>query len=276
MNRTVMTYMLATIVALSTIAGFSMQPLFSGAQAQVGIQSDEPPIMGIEVPQGLEIVSPSCGQVIDQSVKLTSNLNCDESDALLVGQHDIVINLNGYTLTGPGDDSSKVGIMVPNHVNVVIANGTINGFQAGILASGADNLVVEKINFEGNQIGVFATGSTFVEIRKSMFDLNDIGIAAHSTQNTVIEMNQFDQNQMAGITLVNTDDSQIIKNNIGGGDNGVYIDNQSNNNEIAFNNVLMNLIDFNNANGLPVNTNANNFGQNNCMISNPSGICVGG
>ena len=271
-----MTYMLATIVALSAIAGFSMQPFLSVAQAQVNIQNDEPAPRGIEVPTGLEIVSPSCGQVLDQSVKLTSNLECNDSDGLIVGVSDITIDLNGHTIIGPGPESSKVGIMVPNHANVIIQDGSIEGFQAGVLASGADALMIDRVNFEGNQIGAFATGSTLVEIQKSLFDQNQIGVAAHSTQNAMITMNTFDGNTMAGITLVNSDDAQITKNNVAAGENGLFIDNQSNNNEIAFNNILMNTMDINNANGLPVNTNANNFGQNNCMTSNPSGICIGG
>jgi parallel beta-helix repeat protein len=43
----------------------------------------------------------SCGQVITQDVTLTSDLNCDSGDGLIVGASGITINLNGYSITGP-------------------------------------------------------------------------------------------------------------------------------------------------------------------------------
>ena len=76
-------------------------------------------------------------------------------------------------------------------------------------------------------------------------------------------------------TLVNSDNSVITLNSITESGNGLYIDNQSNQNNVNFNNVLLNTIDVNNANGLPVNTNGNTYDQNNCMTANPSGICIG-
>jgi hypothetical protein len=80
---------------------------------------------------------------------------------------------------------------------------------------------------------------------------------------------------MAGITIVNSDNGVVTLNSITESGNGLYVDNQSTQNNINFNNVLLNTIDINNANGLPVNTNTNTFDQNNCMTSNPSGICIG-
>jgi parallel beta-helix repeat protein len=43
----------------------------------------------------------SCGQVVTQDVTLTSDLNCDSGDGLIVGASGITINLNGYSITGP-------------------------------------------------------------------------------------------------------------------------------------------------------------------------------
>ena len=104
---------------------------------------------------------------------------------------------------------------------------------------------------------------------------NQIGFAGYSTQQATIENNILYQNTLAGITLVNSDNGVLTLNSITESGNGLYVDNQSNNNNVNFNNVLLNTIDLNNANGLPVNTNANTYDQNNCMTSNPSGICIG-
>jgi parallel beta-helix repeat protein len=165
--------------------------------------------------------------------------------------------------------------MIPNFNNVVIKDGTIQGFQAGILMTGSQNIEVNGVVSKNNQIGLFSTGASIVNAHLSILMNNQIGIAAHSTQQPTIENNILYQNTLAGITLVNTDNGVVTLNSITESGNGLYVDNQSNQNNVNFNNVLLNTIDLNNANGLPVNTTVNIFDQNNCMTSNPSGICIG-
>ena len=54
-------------------------------------------------------------------------------------------------------------------------------------------------------------------------------------------------------------------NNVVGSQNGVFLDGQSSQNTISANNVLENVIDLNNANGLPTNINANQYTDNSCQ-----------
>jgi len=82
-------------------------------------------------------------------------------------------------------------------------------------------------------------------------------------------------NLLAGITFVNTQQSNVGMNNVVGSQNGVFLDGQSSQNTISANNVLENVIDLNNANGLPTNINANQYVDNSCETSNPSGLCIG-
>ena len=283
MSKTLMIYLLATLIAFSSVATITMQPKEINAQTQPFIpqQQQQSPLQTQqqESQQPLAI-SPSCGQVITQNVILTSNLNCVDSDGLIVGASDIVIDLNGHTISGPDADSqekasSKVGIMIPNMNNVVVQDGTLQGFQAGILMTGSQNVELSNIISKDNQIGAFSTGASIVNAHLSIFMNNQIGFAGHSTQQATLENNILFQNTLAGITLVNSDNGVLTLNSITESGNGLYVDNQSNQNNINFNNILLNTIDLNNANGLPVNTNANTYDQNNCMTSNPSGICVG-
>jgi parallel beta-helix repeat protein len=262
-----------------------LQPISLSAQTQPAapiqspLQTQQQESQQQESQQPLAI-SPSCGQVITQNVVLTSNLNCADSDGLIVGASDIVIDLNGHTISGPDVDSqektsSKVGIMIPNMNNVVVQDGTIQGFQAGVLMTGSQNVELKSIVSKNNQIGAFSTGASIVNAHLSILMNNEIGFAGHSTQQPTLENNIIYQNTLAGITLVNTDNGVITLNSITESGNGLYVDNQSNDNNVNFNNVLLNKVDLNNANGLPVNTNANTYDQNNCMTSNPSGICIG-
>jgi parallel beta-helix repeat protein len=258
-----------------------MQPISLSAQTQpVAPQQQSPLQTQQQESQEPLAISPSCGQVITQNVVLTSNLNCADSDGLIVGASDIVIDLNGHTISGPDVNSqektsSKVGVMIPNMNNVVVQDGTIQGFQAGVLMTGSQNVELKSIVSKNNQIGAFSTGASIVNAHLSILMNNEIGFAGHSTQQPTLENNILYQNALAGITLVNTDNGVITLNSITESGNGLYVDNQSNNNNVNFNNVLLNTVDLNNANGLPVNTNANTYDQNNCMTSNPSGICIG-
>jgi parallel beta-helix repeat protein len=276
-----MAYMLAAIISFSAVATITMQPISLSAQTQpVAPQQQSPLQTQQQESQEPLAISPSCGQVITQNVVLTSNLNCADSDGLIVGASDIVIDLNGHTISGPDVNSqektsSKVGVMIPNMNNVVVQDGTIQGFQAGVLMTGSQNVELKSIVSKNNQIGAFSTGASIVNAHLSILMNNEIGFAGHSTQQPTLENNILYQNALAGITLVNTDNGVITLNSITESGNGLYVDNQSNNNNVNFNNVLLNTVDLNNANGLPVNTNANTYDQNNCMTSNPSGICIG-
>ncbi|MGB7634764.1 MAG: hypothetical protein WBL68_13650, partial [Nitrososphaeraceae archaeon] len=70
-------------------------------------------------PQAASSSNAACGQVVSGVVNLTANLNCGSGDGIIVGGPNTVINMNGFSITGPGQDSSKVAIMVPNVDNVV-------------------------------------------------------------------------------------------------------------------------------------------------------------
>jgi hypothetical protein len=160
MNRTLMAYMLAAIISFSAVAAITMQPISLSAQTQPAQQQ---PTAQQQQPSTQPLaISPSCGQVITQNVILTSNLNCAETDGLIVNAGNIVVDLNGHTISGPDVDSdtktsSKVGIMIPNVNNVVVQDGTIEGFQAGVLMTGSQNVEVKGMVVKNNQIGLFTS-----------------------------------------------------------------------------------------------------------------------
>lgn len=217
----------------------------------------------------------ACGQVSSGVVNLTSNLNC-AGDGIIVGGPNTVINMNGFSITGPGADSSKVGIMASNVNNVIINGpGSISNFQAGILLSGTNGCEIDSTTLENNQIAIFMTGADNAEVQQNMIQNNHIGIASHSSIDSKIESNLVNENLLSGVTFVNTKSSTIDMNNVYGSQDGVFVDEQSADNTISSNNVLDNEIDINNANGLPININSNQYAENNCGVSNPSGLCIG-
>jgi hypothetical protein len=219
--------------------------------------------------------NPACGQVVSGIVNLTSNLDCS-GDGLIVGGPNTVINMNGFSITGPGQESSKVGIMVPNVDNVVVTGpGSLSNFQAGVLLTGANGFKIDSVILSNNQIGTFMTGAENAQIQQNIVQDNSIGVASHSSRGASIDSNLMSGNVLAGITFVNTQQSNVGMNNIHGSQNGAFLDGQSPDNTVNSNNVLQNVIDLNNANGLPTNINVNQYTGNNCETSNPSGLCIG-
>ncbi len=222
-----------------------------------------------------EIINPVCGQVVQGNVRLSSNLLCN-SDGLIVGASGTKIDLNGYSIKGPGPNSNKVGIMVGGQKEVTIfGNGIISGFQSGIYISGSDDIVSEGINFNNNKVAIYITGAKFSNINNNMMNNNSIGVASHSSNLTTIKYNLLNQNKLSGITFINTVNSVIDGNNVLNTSNGIFLDTQSSRNRINFNNVFNNILDINNANNLPININNNHFSNNNCIVSLPSGLCIG-
>jgi parallel beta-helix repeat protein len=332
-----------------------------------------------------------CGQVVRGNVTLTSNLDCT-GDGLIVGEDNTIINLNGFSITGTGQNSEKVGIAVPHANDVFIQGpGTVRNFQAGILITGgsassssgavketsqnhfvdksgyvhvvgeiqnvagttinfvkvnvayydsqnqiigtdfvysspdtlsagqtatynvltspdslaspdvniiktsyeyeidgetsssngndspgppgASNTTITYIGFEGNKIAVFQTNAQDSILNSNNITLNNIGIASHTSSGPKIHANNLTSNELAGITVVNTDSSLIDGNSIVGSRNGIFLDSQSSNNMVTNNTVQHNDIDINNADGLPLSINSNEVQGNDCYVSQPSGGC---
>ncbi|MFL6459691.1 MAG: NosD domain-containing protein [Nitrososphaeraceae archaeon] len=266
-----MSYMVATLVSLAALGTLITQPTLAAATTRNANTSPADPTSGSSA-----TTNPACGQVVSGNVTLTSNLNCS-GDGLIVGDDNTVINMNGYTIAGPGRGSSKVGIMIPASAHVEVKGaGQISNFQAGVLATGSSDVKVSRLILTENQIATFLTGTRGTTVSENIMDKNTIAVAAHSARNADIESNVMDGNALAGATFVNSLDSTIAGNNIRGSNDGIFLDPQSHNNVVNSNIAKQNTEDINNGNGLPVNINNNDFKDNLCTLSTPSGLCTGG
>lgn len=219
--------------------------------------------------------SVECGQVITESITLSSNLNCN-SDGLIIGADRIKIDLNGFTIAGPGDKSNVVGIIFADNDGVVIQGpGTIKNFQAGISFSGGESGKASSVTVTENEIALFGTGSKDLFIDNNLLLDNSIGIAIHSTINSKLNLNIIKSNELAGITVVNSSGIEISGNIIEGSVNGIFIDGNSSENQITSNSVTQSRgVDLNNANGLEVDNNNNIIVDNTCNTSVPDGLCL--
>ena len=112
-------------------------------------------------------------------------------------------------------------------------------------------------------------------VQENIIKNNNIGVASDSASGLNIENDLMDGNALAGVTFVNTDESAISSNTIQGSQNAIFLDEQSTTNIVQLNNAHDNVVDINNANGLSATSNQNTFSDNNCLVSDPAGLCIG-
>lgn len=112
----------------------------------------------------------SCGQVVTGSIKVANDLDCFETDGLIVGSSDTVIDLNGHKITCMGvgylgscqgivnglntpDQEPEDGVFIEGHTNVHVLTtkpgGTIDGFDNGIRMERVSNVKVEHLVITG-------------------------------------------------------------------------------------------------------------------------------
>lgn len=225
-------------------------------------------------PSGQSSSGMSCGSIINESIELSANLVCNEH-GLIVNASDVSIAMNGYSIIGPGIQSTKSGIIVPNLYNVTIYGpGRVIDFQSGIFVSGSNKSSISSVFLDKNRIGVYLTGSFNSDLEGNMFMNNELGIAAHSSSDIRSNENYFYGNSLAGVSFINTINSSITLNYVNGSQNGLFTDPSSSSTAISFN-FLRNIIDINSANGLANDITNNTYKGNYCELSLPSGICRG-
>jgi parallel beta-helix repeat protein len=228
----------------------------------------------------------SCGEIVNEDVTLTSDLECGPGDGLIVGANDITINLNGYSITSSDEAGSEdpsmnydgsSGILVPNAQNVAISGlGEVSGFDRGITFMGSSGGQVADIQLANNDIGVLMSGSEGTEVSRNTITNNGIALISDSSNKGVIAFNQVVANLEQGMLVLGSDENVVAANNMfGNGENGIYLDILSNGNTMDFNTVFGHEgADLNNDDGRSTNVNQNSFGENNnCGTSLPGGLC---
>ncbi len=178
----------------------------------------------------------SCGQVVTQDVTLTSDLNCDNGDGLIVGAPGITINLNGYSITGPqgggeanpttADSGNGDGGEANEEANEEASGGEANPTTAdsgsedsdvtpastqrqstdydgssGILVANADNVAIQGLGeIAGFSRGVTFLGSSGGALTDVQLVNNEIGAVVASSEGTEISRNTITNNGIAVVS----------------------------------------------------------------------------
>ena len=144
----------------------------------------------------------SCGKEITANTTLDGDLHCTGGPALIVTADNVVVDLGGFTVSGPGSSSADApGILLRNVKGVTVRKGTIKGFEAGVAIAGGANNVIENVTVEDN---IGSTEGNFGD-----------GITINASSGNIVRGNNVRRNgPFAGISLVGACSDNEIFNNI--------------------------------------------------------------
>jgi len=168
---------------------------------------------------------PSCGDRLTRNTVLTRDLYC-QKDGLKIGAHGIALDLNGYTIFGPGKPGTK-GIQNSGYDRVGLTNGTIRGFDRGIeLRNGADDNWITEFRPAGVRAGTY--GLVLFDSDRVQVDDNFI-TAGHAKHG-------YDGGFGAAVALYRSHDNWFEENwSWGNGVNTFVVDNSRRNSIVEFN-----------------------------------------
>ena len=193
--------------------------------------------------------TPSCGETVRESLALAADMKCP-GDAIVVGASNIVIDLGGHKITGPGSGTptwprpnlQSVGVRASGQENVTIRNGAVESFSSGILLDKVQNGLVEAIDSHDSYYGIYLNQGGSNQLRKSKFVTNVYGVTLfeshgnrvlgneasrsrhlspggyglymYGSHDNVFEGNTFDSNVNWGIWISSSKANTFFHNNV--------------------------------------------------------------
>ncbi|MFZ7137775.1 MAG: NosD domain-containing protein [archaeon] len=129
---------------------------------------------------------------------------------IFVEKDNIIVNGNGYTVSGSGIDGGGIGFVLINRENVSIRNTKIQNFTTGISLEGSLWNTIIGNNISDNKIGIFSGFDHNFIFENNITD-NRVGIhfITHSYDNTVYSNNFVNNSQQIEITQQTTSENGI-------------------------------------------------------------------
>jgi hypothetical protein len=134
------------------------------------------------------------------SYLVAENLFAAET-AITVSAEKVTIDLNGFTLTGPGSGSSALGICLTNADWSTVRNGAVREFETGIEVLSAVGCLIEQVLAAENGTGVSVVASNHCTVRDSRSLRNGTGIGVAVGVGNRVERCQVSDSAAPGIGL---------------------------------------------------------------------------
>ena len=162
---------------------------------------------------------PAAGLVLTQPGKyvVTQDLTyAGDGAAITLAANDVVLDMRGHRLTGPGPGTGAYGIYVPSGTGAVIENGTVSGFDYGVLLDLASSQAsVSGMIVQGNHDGIAVVGSGCTIMANTAIGNDAAGIVVLEGEANTISGNIAEANQN-GIAVINADRNTLTVNTAAG------------------------------------------------------------
>lgn len=149
----------------------------------------------------------TCGTIITEDTVLDSDVGPCSDFAIILGENDITLDLNGYTVFGSAGSGDNAGIYGPGTSGNTVKGGTVTGFDSGIYFEEGSGHTITQMNVVDNVgplngDGIFGEGIQFFLVTDSLITGNNVqrngtfsGINMYdSSRNTVSGNNVADNN----------------------------------------------------------------------------------
>jgi hypothetical protein len=157
---------------------------------------------------------------------LSGNLSTTGQMGIWVNANNVTIDLMGFTLTGPGNNSDDLpnGIHIPGRHNVEIRNGTVCNFWHGISDGGGrdgSNHRVIGIRAQGNGFGIYFGGEGIL-IQNCNASNNTVGDGIYLYSSGILIGNVACKNKGYGFNLQYDGGKIVDRNTAWSNDGGNY------------------------------------------------------
>jgi hypothetical protein len=210
-----------------------------------------------------------CGKTVTQSITLSNDLKCS-GDGIRVQGSNIIIDLNGFTLRGPGANSNTTGISVDGAREVRIKGpGMVLSFGTGIRYTDASGGTIRDIQVGFNDVGFNIVASEETQMKQLYIHNNRVGVidAAHNSE---VEGVQLNSNDLAVHATSSSKGIDIDFNIIMDGKSGIQVDPGIQGAEVFYNTIFRQQgLDMQ----LPSPLKGVLLGNNDCTTSDPAQYC---
>lgn len=182
----------------------------------------------------------SCGDTITANTVLSGDLGACSGDGLVVGADNIVLDCQGYEITGTNNSS---GIFLNSRNNVTVKNCIVGNFSIAFrVYKGSDNTLTDNTGRNNLNEGVTLQNTTGNVLTNNVVHGNRRGfyLVFGSTHNNLIN-NTVYQNEWGFIGCLSNKFNNLIANTIySNSKDGIYFHSQSSHNSFIDNTVYNN------------------------------------
>ncbi|MET9633485.1 right-handed parallel beta-helix repeat-containing protein [Lentzea sp. NPDC006480] len=138
--------------------------------------------------------SPACGDTVTADITLSANLHCT-GPGLVVKAGDVVVNLNGHSITGSGTGTG-ISVIGQNHVHV--RNGRISGFDRGVFFAESAGSEMTDLSITDNVSQNIQTADRSTDLKLTGSKIRRGRVEINTTSGLTVTDTQFVQ---AGLDL---------------------------------------------------------------------------